>query len=227
MRCELRGHDRHVDHDQREEHEVGGGHVLARLVRAAARASGSLGRRGRCSRRSGRAGAHCRSSCSSSSRRRSRRSCSDAFLAVSSSFQSVTYSSAIASSDTRNVSRIEPGRLPPVVESTRGWRERLGHPHGHEVERHERPRDDREHRRVAGLAVGVLDREAQRLVAAVEQEDDQERDQRRLVPDPPVAPRRRGPDRAGDEHADRQDDRQVDGHVGAHVPARGRRCAGG
>ena len=51
-----------------------------------------------------------------------------------------------------------------------------------------RPGDDREDRRVARLALRILDREAQWLVAGVEQEDDQERDQQRLVPRPPQAP---------------------------------------
>src|SRR3712207_7192044 len=43
----------------------------------------------------------------------------------------------------------------------------------------------------------------------LEQEHDQERDQHRLVPDPPVAPRRLGPDRPGGQHADAEDDRHV------------------
>ena len=40
---------------------------------------------------------------------------------VSSYFHSVTNSSAMPASETRNVSRIEPGIAPPVVLSTRGW----------------------------------------------------------------------------------------------------------
>ena len=55
---------------------------------------------------------------------------------------------------------------------------------------------DREHAGVARLALGILDREAQRLVGGEEQEHDQEGDQRRLVPHPPVTPRGLGPDRA-------------------------------
>jgi hypothetical protein len=58
----------------------------------------------------------------------------------------------------------------------------LGEAHGEEVDRHEGAGHHGEHRRVARLAVAILDREAQRLVAGVEQEDDQEGDQRRLVP---------------------------------------------
>ena len=95
---------------------------------------------------------------------------------------------------------------------------RLGQAHGHEVEGHERPRGNGEDRGVARLAVRVLDREAQRVVDAVEQEDHEERDQHRLVPHPPVAPGRLGPDRPRDEHAAAEDDRHVDRHVGAHVP---------
>src|SRR5664280_3727735 len=93
-------------------------------------------------------------------------------------------------------------------------------PHRDEVHRHERARRDREHGRVAGLALGVLDGEAQRLVGGVEQEDDQEGHQRGLVPHPPVSPRALGPDRAGDQRAHGEDQAHVDGHVGAHVPAR-------
>ena len=98
--------------------------------------------------------------------------------------------------------------------------------HGEEVHRHERARDDREHRRVARLALGVLDREAQRLVGRVEQHDDQERDERRLAPHPPVTPRAARPDRAGDQRADAEDQAHVDRHVGAQVPTAGRACAG-
>ena len=95
--------------------------------------------------------------------------------------------------------------------------ERLRQAHGEEVERHEGARGDREHRRVAGLALAVLDRVAQRVVGRVEQEDDQEADQGRLVPDPPLAPLGPRPDRAGDEDGDPEDDREVDGDVGACV----------
>ena len=94
-----------------------------------------------------------------------------------------------------------------------------GQADGDEVERHEGAGDDREHAGVARLALGVLDREAQRLVGGEQQQHDQERDQRRLVPHPPVAPGRLGPDRAGDQAADAEDQRHVDRHVGAHVPA--------
>ena len=43
-----------------------------------------------------------------------------AFLAAISYFHRVAYSSAIPSSEIRNVSRIDPGRLPPDSVSTRG-----------------------------------------------------------------------------------------------------------
>ena len=41
-------------------------------------------------------------------------------MAVSSSFQSVTNSSVMPASATKNVSRISPGRSPPVCDRTRG-----------------------------------------------------------------------------------------------------------
>src|SRR3712207_8099732 len=50
------------------------------------------------------------------------------------------------------------------------------------------------------LGLRVLDGEPQRPVARVEQEHDQEGDERRLVPDPPVSPGRARPDRPGDQH---------------------------
>ena len=95
--------------------------------------------------------------------------------------------------------------------------ERVREAHGEEVERHEGARGDREHRRVARLALAVLDRVAQRVIRRVEQEDDQEADQGRLVPDPPLAPLGLRPDRARDEDRDSEDDREVDGNVGACV----------
>ena len=98
--------------------------------------------------------------------------------------------------------------------------QRVGEPHGHEVQRHERAGDDREDGGVARLALRVLDREAQRLVGRVEQEHDQERDERRLVPHPPLAPRGLRPDRAGEQRADAEDQRQVDRDVGAQVVPR-------
>ncbi len=92
--------------------------------------------------------------------------------------------------------------------------------HGDEVHRHERAGGDREHRGVARLALGVLDREAQRLVGRVEQEHDQVGDERRLVPHPPVPPRALRPDRAGDQRREGEDQAHVDRDVGAEVPAR-------
>ena len=113
---------------------------------------------------------------------------------------------------------IEPGIPPPVWSSTRGCVERgLGEAHGHEADRDERAGDDREDRRVARLALRVLDREAQRLVARVEQEDDEEGDQGRLVPHPPVTPGGLGPDHPGGERGQAEDDREVDRDVGLQV----------
>ena len=65
------------------------------------------------------------------------------------------------------------------------------------------------------LALG--DREAERVVGAVQEEDDQEADQGRLPPLPPDPPLGAGPDRPGDEHRDAEDHRHVDRHVGAGV----------
>ena len=67
-------------------------------------------------------------------------------------------------------------------------KEALREAHGEEVERHEGAGGDREDRCVSGLAVAVLDRVAEGVVRAVEEEDDQEADQGRLVPYPPGAP---------------------------------------
>ena len=95
--------------------------------------------------------------------------------------------------------------------------ERLGEPHGQEVERHERPGGDREDGRVAGLSLAVLDRVAERVVGGVEQEDDQEADQRRLPPLPPDSPGALRPDRAGEQDACPEDHRDVDRDVRAGV----------
>jgi hypothetical protein len=95
----------------------------------------------------------------------------------------------------------------------------LGQTHRDEIERHKRGGDEREHARVASLTFRILDGEAQRLVGGKEEHDDQERDERRLAPDPPVPPGRLGPDRAGDQCADPEDERHVNGNVGAHIPA--------
>src|SRR3954465_2771844 len=110
------------------------------------------------------------------------------------------------------------GKVPPRLRGHPRMRERLGEAHGDEVERHEGAGGDREDRRVARLPLGVLDREAQRVVDAVEEEHDQEAHEHRLPPYPPMPPRRTGPDRARDQHADAENDRQVDGHIGADVP---------
>ena len=112
---------------------------------------------------------------------------------------------------------MSPGRPPSAVRERARVDERLGRPDRHEVERDERAGGDREDRRVAGLPLAVRDRVAQRVVGRVEEEDDQEADQRRLVPDPPLPPRRLRPDRAGDQHRDAEDDRRVDRDVGAGV----------
>ena len=165
------GHDRHVDEQQRDEHDVGAGDVLAGRVQRQRRSGlDEHAHDGAALRPSG------RTASSPSSRRRSRRICMRAFLAAISYFHSVAYRSAMPISETRKVSRIGPGRLPPPSVSTRGMHEPLREPHGEEVERHERPRHDREHARVARLALGILDREAQRLIGGEEQEHDQERD---------------------------------------------------
>src|SRR5436190_7670809 len=109
---ELGGHDRHVDEDQRQEDEVRGGDVRAGVVE---RQRGHQSCCGAAVRPAGTQG-----SSSSASRRFSARSCIDACLDVSSYFHSVTNSVAIASTETRNVSRIAPGIEPPVALRTRG-----------------------------------------------------------------------------------------------------------
>ena len=83
---------------------------------------------------------------------------------------------------------ISPGS--PPVDGGEGPRmdERLGEADGDEVERHEGAGGDREDRGVAGLALAVRDRVAQRVVGAVEEEDDQEADQRRLAATPTRRP---------------------------------------
>src|SRR3954447_16657078 len=110
------------------------------------------------------------------------------------------------------------GKVPARLREHTWVRERLGEAHGDEVERHEGAGGDREHRGGARLPLRVLDREAQRVVDAVEEEDDQEAHEHRLVPYPPVAPGGTGPDQARHQHPDAEDDREVDGHVGADVP---------
>ena len=150
----------------------------------------------------------------------------EACLEASSYFHSVTNRHTMATSETRNVSRISPG-----IDAAGGGEharvdQRLREPHGEEVQRHEGAADDREHRRVAGLALGVVDREAQRLVAGEEQEDDQERDERRLVPHPPDAPGGLGPDRAGGEHAEARGSATGGSPRRSAGRGRGRRSAG-
>src|SRR5215213_11888158 len=97
------GHDRDVDEQDGEEHQVGGGDVLARLVEGERghQTIGAALRRGR-------------ASSSPSRRRRSARTWSPALLDAISYFQSVRNSSAIPARAMRKVSIISPG-IPPVV----------------------------------------------------------------------------------------------------------------
>ena len=95
--------------------------------------------------------------------------------------------------------------------------ERLGEADRHEVEGHEGARGDREHRCVARLALAVRDRVTERVVGRVEEVDDQERDERRLLPHPPLAPGGARPDRAGEQSSGAEDDSHVDRDVGANV----------
>ena len=89
-------HDRHVDQDQHHEHDVGAGHELAGL------ASGSAGATASSEAHDGAALRPAGLTVSSpSSVRRSRRTWLRAFLAAISYFHSVTYSSAIPSSEMR------------------------------------------------------------------------------------------------------------------------------
>ncbi len=218
-----RGHDRDVDEHQRHEHDVGAGHVLA----------GRVQRQRRGGERRATLMTAPRSVPAAGPRRRRAAPAQRAQLhpgalgAPSRTSTGSTNSSAIPTSETKNVSRIEPGRLPPLERQHARVDELLGEPDGDEVERHERAGDDREHARVAGLALGVLDREAQRLVGGEQQHHDQEGDERRLVPHPPVAPRRLGPDRAGDQRRRPRRSATCGSPRRSACPSCGRRCAGG
>src|SRR4051812_3325280 len=108
---ELPGHDRNVDQHEGEEHDVGRRDVIPPGVR---------GEGHRCWGAALRGAAAGRSSSSPVSLRRRARSCIEACLEVSSYFHSVTASTAMATSETRKVRRISPGRSPPEALSTRG-----------------------------------------------------------------------------------------------------------
>src|SRR5262249_248643 len=110
------GHDRDIYEDQGHEHDVRAGDVLARAVE---------GERWGGDHEPGHDGAALlpkgRTASSPKTLRRNARSCMRLFLAAISYFHRVTNSSAIAARATRNVSRMEPGSLPPVSVRTRGW----------------------------------------------------------------------------------------------------------
>ena len=186
MRESLDRHDRHVDQEQDEEDEVGAGDVLAGLVQ---------GQRGhqRCAPLAlGTAGAIRERAAGGASppsiARRSRRRRPRAAFAASSKRTSVTHSSA-----DRRRGRQEGEQHVARQAAVRGCEdarmdERRRKADGEEVEGHEGAGGDREDRGVARLPFAVGDRVAQRVVGAVEEEDDQEAHERRLVPHPPLAP---------------------------------------
>ena len=186
---QLRRHDRHVDQDQRQEDEVGGRDVRARRRRAGARASELLGAAVRRERG--------RSSSSPASAALERAQLHRGVLGGQLVLPQRHEQHAMPASETRNVSAHRARhRAAGGARARAGASSDSASRTAMKFSGTNAPADDREHRGVARLALRVLDREAQRLVAGVEQEDDQERDQRRLVPHPPVAPRGLGPDRA-------------------------------
>ncbi len=205
---QLRGHDRDVDQDQDDEDDVGAGDVLARLVEGQGRHQSGLVATPGAIRAALAAGSRSRA-------RRSRESCARGVLGGQLELDQ-------GRPEQRHRRQRDQEGEPHLARQAalgggEGARvdEALGQPHREEVERDEGAGGDREDRGVAGLALAVLDRVAEGVVGRVEQEDDQEADQRRLVPDPPVPPGGLGPDRAGDQHAGAEDDRDVDRDVGA------------
>ena len=103
-----------------------------------------------------------------------------------------------------------PGHLRPVARERRRVDEVLGEPDREEADRDQRDAEERVDRRDVRAARPFLDREAEHEVGRVEEEEDEEEDELVRVPDPPVAPRRLRPDRAGGERERAEDRSQVD-----------------